>query len=297
MELRNLKTFQLAAEYLNFTKAAQELKFTQPTVTAQIQALEQELQQELFMRVGKKTYLTPAGEILKRYTDQIFQLIDETKAALAELSLPQGKITIAASETYCTHYFPPILSQYMKMHPNVQLNLISCHSPQVIEGVIDNRFDVGIITGTLNKKGITSLIIEEEDMVLIVSQQLYSKYSIEQILQQFPFIKYRINGGVYAERMREYVESAGLIPAHVIEFNSLEAVKRAVLNQVGYGLTSYNLVRKEITSGKLVALPLAKKPIRLETSLVTMEEKTKLPAVKSFIDLVQLMWKKTLDFT
>lgn len=296
MELRNLKTFQLAAKYLNFTKAAQELNFTQPTVTAQIQALEQELKQELFMRVGKKTFLTPAGEILKHYTDQIFQLIEETEAALAKLAHSHGKITIAASETYCTHYFPPILSEYMKMNPNVQLKLISCHSPQVIEGVIDNRFDIGIITGTLDKKGITNLIIEVEDMVFIVSKQLYKKYSIEQILKQFPFIKYRIVG-VYAERMREYIESAGLTPARVIEVSSLEAVKQAVLNQVGYGLTSNNLARKEIASGELVAVPLAKKPIRLETSLLTMEEKTKLPVIKSFIELVQTMWKKSLDFT
>ncbi|WP_126427876.1 LysR family transcriptional regulator [Brevibacillus marinus] len=295
MELRNLKTFQLAAKYLNFTKAAQELNFTQPTVTAQIQALEQELKQELFMRVGKKTFLTPAGEILKHYTDQIFQLIEETEAALAELSHPQGKITIAASETYCTHYFPPILSQYMKMNPNVQLKLISCHSPQVIEGINDNRFDIGIITGTLHKKGVTNLIIEEEDMVLIVAKQLYEKYSIEQILHTFPFIKYRIDG-VYAERMREYMSEANLAPQKVLEFGSLEAVKRAVLNQVGYGLTSNNLVKKEILDGELVALPLSKKPIRLETSLLTLEEKTKLPVIKSFMELVQMMWKKIHDF-
>lgn len=291
MELRNLKTFQLAAEYLNFTKAAQELNFTQPTVTAQIQALEQELNQQLFMRVGKKTFLTPAGEILKHYTDQIFGLIAEIESALAELSLPQGKISIAASETFCTHYFPPILSHFMKAHPNIQIKLISCHTPQVIEGITRNEFDIGIISGTLQKSGITSLLIAEEEMLLIVSKQLYNKYSVEELIHEFPFIKYQIDGA-FEETMQKFMQTANFNPTKVIDFNSLEAIKRAVLNHVGIGLISENLVKKEILDGELVSLPLTKNPVKINTSLITLEEKSKIASIKSFIDVVQTMWNQ-----
>lgn len=72
MELRNLKTFQVVAECSNFTKAAEKLNFTQPTVTAQIQSLEKELNQLLFFRVGRTNHLTPAGKLLKKYTDELF---------------------------------------------------------------------------------------------------------------------------------------------------------------------------------------------------------------------------------
>lgn len=67
MELRNLKTFQVVANELNMTKAAKILKYTQPTITLQIQVLERELNHSLFTRIGKKTFLTPAGKIKAAY--------------------------------------------------------------------------------------------------------------------------------------------------------------------------------------------------------------------------------------
>lgn len=295
MELRNLKTFQLAATHLNLTKAAQELNFTQPTVTAQIQSLEQELNQQLFLRVGKKTFLTQAGEILKHYTDQIFVLIEETESALTELSLPHGKLIIAASETFCTNYFPPIISQYMKNHPNVHIKLLSCHTREVMEGIVANKFDIGIISGTLNKSGITNIMIAEEDLVLVVSKHLYIQYSVDQLLNEFPFIKYRIDG-VFEDQMQKYMQEANLSPPKMIEFGSLEAIKRAVLNQIGIGLISKNLVKREIMDGELIALQLTSKPVQVQTSLITLEEKTKMINIKTFIDVVQLMWNKIHAF-
>ena len=72
MELRNLKTFQVVAEELNLTKAAQKLGYTQPTLTLQIQSLEKELQHTLLTRIGKKTFLTSVGKKLKVRVDQLF---------------------------------------------------------------------------------------------------------------------------------------------------------------------------------------------------------------------------------
>lgn len=295
MELRNLKTFQLAAEHLNFTKAAQELNFTQPTVTAQIQALEQELNQQLFLRIGKKTHLTPAGEILKEYTDQIFHLIDKVETALSELSNPHGNLTIAASETFCTNYFPAIISEYLKLYANVQIKLLSCHTNEVIKGIEANQFDIGIISGELKKNGISNIVImDQEELVLVVSAELYNRLTPDQLLEEYPFIKYRIDGH-FDVLIKQYMQEMKWNPCKIIEFGSLEAVKRAALNQIGIGLVTNNLAKKELNEGTLIALKMTDRPVKVTTSLITPEIKANLSTIKTFTELVLSMWNKIDD--
>lgn len=292
MELRNLKTFQLAAEYLNFTKAAQELNFSQPTVTAQIQSLEQELNQQLFLRLGKKTFLTPAGEILKRYTDQIFTLIDGVEAELGELTHPNGELTIAASESFCTHYFPSIISEYLKSHPSVNIKLLSCHSNEVIKGIESNKFDIGIISGELIKPGIFNLVVDEdEDLLLVVSKHLHDRYPVEELIHEFPFIQYRIEGE-FDIRMKTLLNESRYSPGKIIEFGSLEAIRRAVLNQIGIGMLNVNLIKKELLSGEIVPLSLTDMPVKVKTSLITLEEKSTVATIKSFTEVVRTMWNQ-----
>lgn len=96
--------------------------------------------------------------------------------------------------------------------------------------------------------------------------------------------------------MEKFIQEARIPLEKVIEFGSLEAVKRAVLNSIGIGLISENLVKQELLKGDLIALAATKKPIRIQTSLITLKEKNKVSAINSFIDLVQKMWNKIHDF-
>ncbi|OCA82073.1 LysR family transcriptional regulator [Pseudobacillus wudalianchiensis] len=292
MELRNLKTFQTAAEFLNFTKAAEHLNFTQPTVTAQIQSLEQELNQQLFMRVGKKTYLTPAGKMLRKYTDQLFVIIEEIESSFAELGTPHGSLKIAAPEIYCTNYFPSLISEYLKTYPDVQVKLISCNSNEVMKGIETDLYDIGIIAGEVSKSGIKNIFLEEEDLILVVSKRLYETYSTEQLLTEFPFIKYRIDGNFDA-LAKKYLHNSKFYPKKIIEFGSEEAIKRAVLNQTGIALLASNLVKKEIMNNELVPIRLTEENFTFKTSLIVLEEKANLVTFKSFCDVLQSLWSKS----
>lgn len=291
MELRNLKTFQHAAQSLNFTKTAEQLNFSQPAVTAQIQSLEQELKQPLFLRVGKKTYLTPAGEVLKRYTDELFRVIDDIHQAFGELSHPHGNLTIAAYETFCTHYFPPIISEYLKTYENVNIKMFSCPSNEVIRGIESNTYDVGIISGELQRNEIHNVVVAEEDLVLVVSRELHRSRTVAEIASEFPFIKYRVDGN-FDTMMRQYMDATKLSPKKTIEFGSLEAVRRAVLNDIGYALIAQNLVKREIASGDLIPIRLTEASVKVKTSLILLKEKADWVTVKTFSEVAQSMWRK-----
>lgn len=289
MELRHLKTFQFAAEYLNFTKAAQQLNFTQPAVTVQIQSLEQELKQQLFIRIGKRTFLTPAGEILKTYTDQLFSIVEEIESSFAELSNSSGNVTIAAGESYCTYYFPYVISEYLKLYPHVQIKLISCNSDEVIKGIESNKYDIGIISGELSKNGIKNIVIAEEDMVLVVSKDLYARYPEDQLLTKFPLIKYQADG-YFESMMSKYLRQSKLSSQNVIEFGSLDAIKKVVLNKTGVALLTSDFIKKEISNGDLVPILVTENKVKINTSIITLKEKEKVITIQSFIDVIQKIW-------
>ncbi|MCQ2011506.1 MAG: LysR family transcriptional regulator [Sporolactobacillus sp.] len=290
MELRQLKTFQVAAELLNFTQAAKQLNFSQPTVTAQVRALEKEIGHSLFFRIGKQTFLTAHGEIVKHYTDQLFPILDQMDAALHEENQTANKLTIAASETFCTHYFPPIIRQFLDAYPEIGIKLVSCTSDKVIAGINSNSFDIGVISGSYMKAGITNVkISEKEDLILIASQTLAEQYADRELLERYPFIKYEI-AGPFEEQMNSYMQENGIHPTKIIESSSLEAVKSAVMNDIGVGLISRNLVKKELASRQLYEIPLNKKPIEIQTSLVIATHKLRDQKTMHLIRLIEQNW-------
>ncbi|MBV7509524.1 LysR family transcriptional regulator [Bacillus sp. sid0103] len=291
MELRNLKTFKFVAEYLNFTNAAKKLNFSQPAVTAQIQTLEQELKQELFIRKGKKTFLTPEGEILKIYTDQLFSIVEEIESSFAELSNSFGIVTIAAGESYCTNYFPYVISEYLKLYPHVQIKLFSCKRDEIIKGIESNKYDIGIISGELSKNGMTNIVIAEDDMVLVVSKDLYARYPEDQLLTKFPLIKYQADG--YFETMMSiYLRQTNLSSQNVIEFGSLDGIKKAVLNKIGVGLGISGCIKKEISNGDLVPILVTENKVKVKTSIITLKEKENVVTIQSFINVIQKIWNR-----
>ncbi|MTT32119.1 LysR family transcriptional regulator [Terrilactibacillus sp. BCM23-1] len=293
MELRNLKTFQVAAKHLNFTKAAKELNFTQPTVTSQIQSLENELGKSLFFRIGKQTFLTSSGKIVQDYAEQIFHLIEEMDQALVQSEMNKGgKIIIAASETFCTHYFPYIIREFLNDYPKVNIRLVSCHSNEVIEGMESNLYDIGIISGQLDKGGISNIVLSEyEDLVLIASKELGSEENPETLLANYPFIKYEIDGP-FDDSIQTFIKEANISTDNIIEFSSLEAVKSAVINNIGIGLISRNLVKKELQTGILFEIKLNHAPVNIQTSLIIAEEKLSFKKVRRLIEIIKSNWER-----
>ncbi|MDR7316800.1 LysR family transcriptional regulator [Brevibacillus nitrificans] len=154
MELRQLKTFHVVAECLNLTKAAEILRYSQPTITLQIQALERDIGHTLLNRVGKRTFLTPTGKLLKKHTDRLFQNLEELEQDLRRLEKPIGKLIVAAPEFYCSYYVSQLLSIYLNLHPQVQMKLLCYNSKETIKLVEANQADIGIVAGKCNRSGI-----------------------------------------------------------------------------------------------------------------------------------------------
>lgn len=248
MELRNLKTFHVAAKLLNLTKTAEHLNLTQPSVTAQIQSLEYELKHPLFYRVGRTTYLTPVGKMVEKYTNVLFSTIEEMEKEIANLALNNKKITIAASEIFCTYYLPPIISEYLKIFPDIEIRLRSCNSDDIVHGVESGEYDIGIIAGEYHKGGLVNSTILEEEFILVVSKELHEQYTTDEMFHHLPFIKYNDNHyGYHDKLMKKFINKLKLPIKKIIEMSSDEAIKKAALNHIGIALLTADFVREEVS--------------------------------------------------
>ncbi len=124
MELRHLRTFRVVARTLNLTKAAAELHYAQSSVTEQIQALEAQLDTQLFDRSGRRIRLTPSGERLITYADRVLALVEEAKAAMeVDPGEPVGEIVVGALETLCIQRVPALFTSYRARWPQVRISV------------------------------------------------------------------------------------------------------------------------------------------------------------------------------
>lgn len=289
MDFRKLKTFQVVADCLNLTKAGEILGYTQPTITLQLQSLESELDVVLFNRVGKKTYLTPTGKVMKRYVDQAFAVLEDMERELRKMQEPHGLLTIAAPEIYCTLYLSLIIHSYISRNPQVKLQLSSCDSNEAMKRVAANEADVAIIAGPCHSPLIESTPLGKEDLVLVTTRELYERYAPDELLSKHPFITYK-SGSNVQRLVNECLDEHGFSPSNVIECVSDETIKRTVLHNTGTALLGSTLVEEELKKGTLAELH--RFPGKIETNLIMLKNRAEERNIKTFAEIVKDVWRE-----
>ncbi|MFC3883505.1 LysR family transcriptional regulator [Bacillus songklensis] len=169
MELRLLEYFVAVCEELHFTKAAEKLHISQPTLSQQIRILESNLGTPLFQRIGKKVYITQAGQILFQHTQRIFFELNQVRNEINELKdLQRGKITIGCSGNYL------LLSSIISFHeryPGIELSVIDTTTEETIEKILNNQFDMGIVFLPIKENQLESRRLFCTELSLAVSAE------------------------------------------------------------------------------------------------------------------------------
>lgn len=175
MENFRLKVFRAVAEAMSFRKAAESLHMSQPAVSQQIRALEEEAGARLFDRAGADGHgsqiaLTQAGNVLLVYAKKAAVIIAEAEHALAELNHEvAGDLRLGASTTVAQYLLPRILGDFLRHYPHVRLSMISGNTEQIAEAVAEQRVALGIIEGPPMRRDLKTLPMAPDELVLIVS--------------------------------------------------------------------------------------------------------------------------------
>ncbi len=169
MENFRLKVFRTVAEQASFRKASERLNLSQPAVSQQVHALEEELGVTLFDRSGNRVRLTPAGTVLLKYARRGAQLAREAVEALAKIEgEPRGELRLGASTTVAQYILPRILGAFQKQYPQVALSVTSGNTEHIVEVLLRGGIEMGIIEGPASSRELRKRRFLEDRMVLIV---------------------------------------------------------------------------------------------------------------------------------
>lgn len=176
-----LKTFITLVETKNFTRAAELLHISQPSVSVHIKNLEAEFQTELFIRSPKLLKITPTGEILYKRAKQILSMYEQTQKDILELhSDIIGKLVIGASFTIGEYVLPSLLVELHSKHPNLELEVFIGNTEEIVRSVRLLDVDIGLIEGQTDDKELQIEPFMEDELFIVGStnHELISKQCI-----------------------------------------------------------------------------------------------------------------------
>jgi Transcriptional regulator len=262
MEDFRLKVFHSVARNRSFTKAAAELFITQPAVTKQIKNLEEMLGTRLFERISNSVVMTGEGELLFRYTNEIFQLY---KDFMVELSLlkaaPAGELTVGASTTIAQYLISPVLGGFQKKFPEIKLNLISGNTETIEHAVLSKNICLGIVEGKRHHTGLKYADLTSDELVLVTHAT--SKYAREKVidleeLKKIPMVlRERGSGTLEVIEMALQQRGIRLVDLSIMmHLGGTESIKSFLENSHSAAFISMRAIKKEIQYGELKIIPI-----------------------------------------
>lgn len=244
LENFRLVVFRAVAEELSFRKAAEELYLSQPAVSLQIKALEEDIGVQLFDRTGKAIALTPAGKILLGYAEQTGELLLHAEQEIALLDgVHAGNLALGASTTVAQYVLPRLLSEFCRRHPRVRPTLISGNTEKIVEAIEKQKIVLGLIEGPAQNPHVRTEPFLKDELVAIAAadSQWAARDTVPcRELCAAPLLM-RERGSGTRRVVEMAIERCGIKRSALkiaMELDSTEAIKSAVEAGLGIGFVS-----------------------------------------------------------
>jgi DNA-binding transcriptional LysR family regulator len=255
MTLDQLQIFLAVVQHMHFTRAAEALYMTQPSVSAAIQSLEEEYGVKLFHRVGRRIELTLAGKQLQIEAQKILEQVELTERGLRELNdLQRGELKLGASQTIGNYWLPQFISLFKQQYPGIYIDCNLGNTSEISEGTVTGLFDLGLVEGEVESSTLTSLEqrrIGGDHLQIIVgpSHPWFEQGNIEVLeLTNTAWIM-REKGSGTRQQFEQVLSQWGINPTQlniILEMKSGDMVKAAVESGVGAAAVSNLIITKEL---------------------------------------------------
>lgn len=290
---RRLQVFHAVAKYLSFTKAADALFMSQPSVTLQVKNLEEEHGTRLIERRHGAISLTPAGELLRTYAEKILFLSDEVETRLSEMTGEmRGLFQIGASSSLAEWLLPQLLAEFNALYPQVRTRLFVANSEIIESRVAEHSLELGFIDTSLSSSaGLDYEMLGEDELQVICAPDypLAGQKSVKPAsLIEYEYIAREPGSGTRAASDR-YLLKHKIDPSNLkmqMELGSSGPLKAVVATGLGFAIFSRALVEKEIERKTLLAIPL-KPALKNKFQLIYPQGRFRSRMTTTFIDFAK----------
>lgn len=291
MDFKQLKSFAAVVEYQNFSKAAERLHIAQPTISTHVRMLEEELNTRLILRTTKSIEITPQGWDAYRYAIKILDLRDRILDSCSADC--KNIIRLGASTIPAAYILPEVLSRYGEVSPNSYFVINQARSREVIEGVMDGQFDVGLTGAPADREGLVCQPLYENRLVMItpvserfIRLQLQSISPVKELLKE-PMVLREVGSKKSAN---QYLDAMGIQEEDlevVARVNDQDTVKNMVARGMGVSLISEIAARDFVRERRLLKFPLPDYDSNQHIYLIYRSRFGSEPKVQDFVNFLQ----------
>jgi DNA-binding transcriptional LysR family regulator len=297
VELGQLDAFIQVAAQRSFSKAAEILYLTQPSVTARIQTLERDLGENLFERTGRSVKLTDAGQTFLVYAERALKDVQEGKDALEALRNAEfGNLRIGSALTISTYVLPRILKSFRSHYPGVDVAVRTGRSDQMLELLLNDEVQVGLVRSLVHPE-IEAIHLYDDEVILVTDPNHAFAQSrtagIEQVSRQ-PLIFFD-KGSSYFNLINGIFRESSLVPTHAMQLDSLEATKKMVEEGLGIAIIPRVSVERELKLGILIEVEISGAPrFKRQIALIYRRNRKHARTVTAFVETLHNMYRFAL---
>lgn len=298
MDLHQLRVFVSVFKNKSFSRASEEVRLTQPTISAHIKALEEEYNCKLFDRLGRTIIPTKVAEVLYKHAIEIIEKSDFIKEAIGKCKEEiTGKIIIGASTIPGTYLLPFLIKVFQEKYPSISIQVLISDSKKVIEDVSQYELIIGIVGAKLDNEQINYIPFVEDELIVVSSPSLIkkSKISLKELIN-YPMVLREEGSGTRMEAGKilegkgvshDSIKVAGI-------FGSTDAVKQAVKAGLGISILSRFSVIDELKHNILKKIKLTDIDIQMKRKfyIITHRKRTLPLAYNIFLEYIMAELKR-----
>lgn len=292
MELREIATFLQVAQLKSFSKAAKQLGYSQAAVTIQVKQLEKELKVHLFDRIGKQTTLTHQGAVFYRHAANILKDLECAKDAVMETKEPAGTLCLGTIESICASIFPPLLKEYHRLYPKVNISIITDSPGTLLEMMNSNAIDIVYFLDKRMYDDKWIKVMEEPEDIVFVSSREHpfagqKELELDQVISQ-PFILTEKNAS-YRFILEQYLSAQDMAIRPFLEIGNTEFIINLLRANMGVSFLPGFTILSDMEEGRLSALDVKDFHMRIWKQIVYHKDKWVTREMSAFIELARSM--------
>lgn len=294
MDFKQLEAFITVSKLKSFSKAANAIYLSQPTISSHIASLERELNMQLFDRTSKEVHLTPVGESFLQYANDIINIRNNAVADLANFNNNiAGILNISASTTPCNSVLPTLINKFNQQYSNVKFNIKEQGSGSIIKDIIDLKCEIGLVGSKITNPKITSHKIMDDELVIISN----SKLNLPNVLSVNELMKYPFIIREKESATRHTLEAA--LHDHDIDYkklkvlcevDSVHAQLKLINLGLGVSIISKSLCDARMLNGDMKMSRIEGLEIKREIFLIVSSKRTLTPIARAFYNMCKTVY-------
>lgn len=297
MDIRHLVTFKTITQLASFTKASEELSYSQSTLTIHIQAIEKELNGKVFDRIGKNIVITDLGNELLSIADVILKAYEKIEMLKNGEINNESIIRLGAQESVAFYRLQPIINQFQKDYPQTKIIQVLGQKSELIDKLLTAEIDLMLVMQRQHENAnLIAIELVEEKMGIVGKRQ--NLHSLDDLGNENLVLVYPKNDCSYRNVFDKYLGNYLDARINIIEALSIEAIKHSILINHGVSILPYSTVKREIESGEMsfFAMDLSSED-RISTQLIYHKNKWFSPLLRAFTKLIEYEMSRTASST